>query len=91
MANDCCDMTIDLAILEDKHLRDVEQATDFTSRLESFPNRLSAQPSRSMDKDPRGSQRITKKTLNPARQPSRISKVSVVVENHTNGGAGRSA
>ncbi|KAJ5400678.1 hypothetical protein N7465_011167 [Penicillium sp. CMV-2018d] len=88
MTNDCFDMTIDLAILEDNHLRDVEQATDFTSRLETFPNSLSSQPSRSMDKDFRDSQRETKKTPNLGQQSSRISKGSVVVENHTKGGAG---
>ncbi|EGC40658.1 conserved hypothetical protein [Histoplasma capsulatum var. duboisii H88] len=77
LASECCDATIDPAILDDYHFRDTEQTL---ARKEASDV---VDPSRSSDKTICGhsmrpnSQRATK----PGLQQSKISKVSVVVDN----------
>ncbi|KAJ5982677.1 hypothetical protein N7451_012777 [Penicillium sp. IBT 35674x] len=83
--------TIDPAILGLSHSRDVEQiqVTETTPGLTTL-DRFSAEPSRSLDEGARfdGSQHNSKGMLKSGRCPSRVSKVSVLVERRTKNRAG---
>ncbi|KAI2735145.1 hypothetical protein DTO013E5_9486 [Penicillium roqueforti] len=81
LTSECCDATIDPAILGDYHFRDIEQT----------PARKDTDvvvPSRSSDKTVRG--RSMRPKMKPRRQWSKINKVSVVVDNRHVNRTGRS-
>ncbi|KAJ5640284.1 uncharacterized protein N7484_008146 [Penicillium longicatenatum] len=86
--------TIDPAILGSSHSQDAEQAQakETTSGFTTLPDRFVAEPPRIFNEDApfEGRQHTLKRTLKLGRQPSKISKVSVVVENRDRNRAGRS-
>jgi hypothetical protein len=87
LTSECCDATIDPAILNDYPFRDIEQAP---ARKETSDV---VAPSRPSDKTVRGRSMQPKspRVMKPGRQRSKIHKVSVVVDNrHMKPMAGRS-
>ncbi|CAG8908566.1 unnamed protein product [Penicillium egyptiacum] len=77
LTSECCDVTIDPAILDDYHFRDIEQTLARKDTCDVVA------PSRSSDKTVRG--RSIRPKMKPRRQRSKINKVSIVVDNrHVN-------
>jgi hypothetical protein len=87
LASECCDPTIDPAILDDYHFQDMEPtpARKETSDVVA--------PSRSLGKSVRGRgmRPNSQRAMKPGRQQSKISKVAVVVDNRHMNRTGRSA
>lgn len=86
--------TIDPAILGSSHSQEVEQAQaiETTSGFTTPPDIFLAEPPRILNEDAPfdGRQHTVKRTLKSGWQPSKISKVSVVVKSHKKSRAGRS-